>query len=132
MPLAVPWSERAERAIAQASAAVAAKRAEAAWLRGSAMTPPQVLARLRGAAPSRGQGPRSAGSLSRRESEVADLVAAGLTNRAIAERLFLAERTVESHVDHILTKTGLRNRTELAAWSRANQTESRQSSGPSG
>jgi non-specific serine/threonine protein kinase len=62
---------------------------------------------------------RSAQSnLTRRESEVAALVARGLTNREIAGQLYLSVRTVEVHVDHILTKLGYRNRTQLAAWAR--------------
>ena len=55
-------------------------------------------------------------SLTRRESEVAALVARGLTNREIAGQLYLSVRTVEVHVDRILTKLGFRNRTQLAAW----------------
>jgi predicted ATPase/DNA-binding CsgD family transcriptional regulator len=54
--------------------------------------------------------------LSRREREVATLVAGGLTNREVAERLHLSVRTVDVHVDHILTKLGFRTRTQLAAW----------------
>ena len=55
-------------------------------------------------------------SLTRRESQVAALVARGLTNREIAGQLYLSVRTVEVHVNRILTKLGFRNRTELAAW----------------
>jgi non-specific serine/threonine protein kinase len=54
--------------------------------------------------------------LTRRESEVAGLVARGLTNREIAGQLHLSVRTVEVHVDHILTKLGFRTRTQLAGW----------------
>ena len=59
-------------------------------------------------------GPRR--TLSRREAEVAALAARGLTNRDIAAQLYLSVRTVEVHVNHILTKLGFRTRTQLAAW----------------
>ena len=55
-------------------------------------------------------------ALSRRELEVARLVAEGKTNRAIAGELFMSERTAQTHVQHILTKLGLSNRTQIAAW----------------
>ncbi|GAC1344833.1 MAG: LuxR family transcriptional regulator [Candidatus Dormibacteria bacterium] len=55
-------------------------------------------------------------SLSRREREVAALVAAGLTNREVATRLFLSERTVEGHVARILDKLDFRTRTQIATW----------------
>ncbi|MFC0541560.1 ATP-binding protein [Kutzneria chonburiensis] len=54
--------------------------------------------------------------LTPREHEIVDLVAQALSNRAIADRLVLSERTVESHVRRILAKTGLTTRTELARW----------------
>jgi DNA-binding CsgD family transcriptional regulator/tetratricopeptide (TPR) repeat protein len=53
--------------------------------------------------------------LSPREREIAVLIAEGLSNRAIAERLFLAERTVEHHVAAVFTKLGVRSRIEVAA-----------------
>src|SRR5215813_10655512 len=59
-------------------------------------------------------GPRQ--TLTRRETEVAALVARGLTNRDIAGQLFLSVRTVEVHVDRALTKLGFHTRTQLAAW----------------
>ena len=63
-------------------------------------------------------GPRSEPltPLSKRESEVALLVAGGLTNRQVAARLFLAERTVEWHVEQILNKLGFTNRAQVASW----------------
>jgi DNA-binding CsgD family transcriptional regulator len=54
--------------------------------------------------------------LSRREREVAALVARGLTNREIARALFVSERTAENHVQHILTKLGFGARAQIAAW----------------
>ncbi len=57
-----------------------------------------------------------AGPLSRREQEVAAMVAAGMTNRQIADRLFIAERTAEGHVERIRNKLGFRSRTEVATW----------------
>lgn len=57
-----------------------------------------------------------AGPLSARELEVAALVAAGRTNDEIAAELYLSRRTAQNHVQHILTKLGLSNRTQVAAW----------------
>jgi DNA-binding CsgD family transcriptional regulator len=54
--------------------------------------------------------------LSAREREIADHVAQGLTNREIAQRLFISTRTVESHVDHIKAKLGFRRRARIVAW----------------
>lgn len=56
------------------------------------------------------------GVLSARQREIADLVAGGLTNREIAAKLHIAERTAENHVHHIMTKLDLRNRSQLAVW----------------
>jgi DNA-binding NarL/FixJ family response regulator len=53
--------------------------------------------------------------LSPRELEVMSMLASGATNAEIAERLVIAENTVQSHVQHILRKLGVRNRTEAAA-----------------
>jgi DNA-binding CsgD family transcriptional regulator len=58
----------------------------------------------------------SSAVLSRRELEVADLVARGLSNAAVARRLFLSPTTVASHVAHILEKLGFSSRVEIAAW----------------
>lgn len=62
------------------------------------------------------RGPQAPRSLTRREREVADLVAQGLTNREIADRLSLSIRTAESHVEQIRSKLGFRTRAQIAAW----------------
>src|SRR5438552_2800152 len=54
--------------------------------------------------------------LTRREREVAGLLAHGLTNREIAERLFIAERTAEHHVEQIRYKLGFHTRSQVAVW----------------
>ncbi len=56
------------------------------------------------------------GPLTRRERQVADLIASGLSNKAIAERLVISNRTVEGHVERILAKLGFASRTQVAAW----------------
>jgi DNA-binding CsgD family transcriptional regulator len=54
--------------------------------------------------------------LTAREIEVVELIAGGLTNRQIAERLVITERTASSHVYHILGKLGFSSRAQVAAW----------------
>ena len=56
--------------------------------------------------------------LSEREKEILQLIAQGLSNREIAQRLFLAEGTVKNYVTSILQKTGARDRTQAALWAR--------------
>ena len=54
--------------------------------------------------------------LSRREQEIVALVAQGLSNRTIADTLFISERTARSHVSSILAKLGVASRTQAALW----------------
>lgn len=54
--------------------------------------------------------------LTRREAEIARLVARGMTNKEIAATLMIARRTAEGHVEHILTKLGFNSRARIAAW----------------
>jgi DNA-binding NarL/FixJ family response regulator len=75
-----------------------------------ALAPASTALRQRTTVASAGAG------LSAREQAVAALVAEGLSNRAIAERLVISERTAENHVHRILTKLHLGSRSQLAAW----------------
>jgi predicted ATPase/DNA-binding CsgD family transcriptional regulator len=62
-----------------------------------------------------------AGPLGKRETEVARLVADGLTNKQIGTRLFISERTVDSHVRSALNKLGFSSRAQIAAWIAASE-----------
>ena len=54
--------------------------------------------------------------LTRREQEVAELLAQGLSNKEIAGQLVISQRTAEGHVEHILTKLGFSSRTQVVRW----------------
>ena len=118
VPVMLPWSIWLEPAMAGARAALPSDAADKAWESGRTMSAAQVLALARGtqSASQGGKATCNAGGLSKREIEVAGLVAYGMTSRSIAERLFLSERTVESHLEHILTKLGFSSRTQVAGW----------------
>ena len=59
-------------------------------------------------------------SLSSRELEIIELVAEGLTNQEIAERLTISKRTVDNHVSNVFNKTGSKNRVALLNWAMDN------------
>ena len=108
------YRARLERVRATAEAALGGN-AERLWAEGARLGVDDAVALAFGSARPR---PASPTGLSARELEVAGLVAAGLSNKAIAARLHLSVRTVESHVRHVLAKVGLDNRTQLATWAR--------------
>lgn len=63
-----------------------------------------------------GGDPQNPVSLSEREVQIIDLVAGGLTNQEIAEKLEISKRTVDNHISNILTKTLTENRVSLVRW----------------
>jgi two-component system, NarL family, response regulator DevR len=75
------------------------------------VTTARVLDRMRRSAVSDELAP-----LTERERRVLELIGEGLTNRQIAERLFLAEKTVKNYVTSVLAKLGMERRTQAAAW----------------
>jgi predicted ATPase/DNA-binding CsgD family transcriptional regulator len=66
--------------------------------------------------------PQMESALTRRELEIAGLVAQGLSNKEIAGILVIAQRTAEGHVEHILRKLGFTSRSQIAAWAAQQQT----------
>jgi non-specific serine/threonine protein kinase len=104
----------AERVRAESAAALDGD-AERLWAEGGRLGVDAAIALAFGTGVTR---PASQTGLSARELEVAALVAEGLSNKAIAARLHVSVRTVESHVRHVLGKLGLDNRTQLATWAR--------------
>jgi DNA-binding NarL/FixJ family response regulator len=99
----------------------------AALAAGTAMSQADVVAfalgessrpAARSGGPGAGAGPGTGpGALTRREQEVAALVAQGLSNAQIAVMLVISARTVETHVQHIMDKLGFGTRAQIAAWS---------------
>ncbi|NKY25263.1 protein kinase domain-containing protein [Nocardia gamkensis] len=97
--------------------ALGARRFDAAFRQGQAMGVDAAVAYALGEQPTDvalASGP--AARLTKRERQVADLVAQGLSNKQIANKLVVSQRTVQGHVEHILTKLGFTSRTQIAAW----------------
>ncbi|MBA2770083.1 MAG: hypothetical protein H0U35_13340 [Sporichthyaceae bacterium] len=105
---------RADRVRVTAQAALGAD-ADRIWRAGARLGVDDAIALAFGIKRPR---PAAAWGLSARELDVVRLVADGLSNKQIGSRLQLSVRTVESHVRHVLIRTGLTNRTQLATWAR--------------
>jgi non-specific serine/threonine protein kinase len=114
-----------ERLVAAARSGPESTRFSAALAAGRALSLNQAVAyaladeepRVSGAAAvRRTPGPAETGLLSRRELEVTSLVALGLSNRQIAAKLVITERTAGAHVEHILDKLGFATRTQIGVW----------------
>jgi non-specific serine/threonine protein kinase len=120
------WRERADRVTRQA---LGPRRYATAYVHGAGLTLDALVrdAADESADPSPASGhpavsaadrtPAASGTvtdgLTRREQEIAELVASGLSNREIAARLFISKRTVDAHVDHIFSKLEISSRVQL-------------------
>lgn len=112
------WRRYHERCESQLHARLGPAAFDAAIAAGATMSPDRAAAdgtrdRLSGKAP---QPAREASALTRRQLEIAQLVAAGRSNKEIGQQLFIDGRTVESHVYNILNKLGLSSRVQIATW----------------
>src|SRR5207302_10138086 len=103
----IPWSRR--RAIQLKIAMVAGRESPAPW------TDPTAPERAR---PGGGgaRAPEAPTGVSNRERQIAELIAQGLTNRAIAHRLTLSPHTVGTHVKNLLAKLQFSSRSQVGAW----------------
>jgi DNA-binding CsgD family transcriptional regulator len=106
------------RARQTATAALGSARFEAEFTSGKDLSRDVSIRLALGTPEPVATGPRSGDAvpLGQREAQVAALVADGLTNKQIGARLFISERTVDSHVRSILTKLGFTSRAQIAAW----------------
>ncbi|HEV8562040.1 MAG TPA: LuxR C-terminal-related transcriptional regulator [Actinophytocola sp.] len=123
-----PYQGFDEHCAARARAAIGAEMFDAAFASGAgfgldeaigyALDEKSAKARVRRSRP----GER--GGLTRREREVAEFLARGMSNKEIAATLVIATRTVESHVENILAKLGFTSRTQVASWMAAQPRQS--------
>jgi len=124
-PLAARWQEVLENVVLKPALEASGSAGTMAWDEGASLSLESAIAyALSGKAGLQPPDLRRAGRqpstkpgrLTRREREISALVAAGMTNRKIADLLAIAERTVEGHVERIRAKLGFRSRAQIAAW----------------
>jgi non-specific serine/threonine protein kinase len=106
-----------DESVRAARSALGTRRFDEAVRKGRAMGMDEAVAyalgeRLTGTIPAAG----SSGELTKRERQVADLIARGFTNKQIAAKLVISQRTAQGHVEHILAKLGFTSRAQIAAW----------------
>ncbi|MBY8856895.1 protein kinase [Nocardia sp. CA2R105] len=111
-PTIAPFHKECEQV---ARRALGARKFELAFRRGQSTGMSGAVALALGEERT-GSGSRSPATLTKRERQVADLVAQGLSNKQIATRLVIAQRTAEGHVEHILTKLEFTSRAQIAVW----------------
>jgi len=114
------FREQHQRSVSLVVQGIGQKACDAAYERGRAMTIGEGVAFAVEDKPAPKLAPsvKSASDteLTNRQLEIARLIADDLTNRQIADRLFLSERTVETHITNMLNKLGLNSRIQLSRW----------------
>ncbi len=119
-PVALSDRREYDRTLEGVKVSMAGAEFEREWSNGRSLEADDAIQLALGAAqppPARPQRPGKAHDpLTSRESEVAALIARGLSNREIATKLSIADRTAISHIEHIMNKLGLHSRAQIAAW----------------
>ena len=112
-----------DQAEESATAVLGPTRYRAEYEAGRALSREAAVRLALGEAPAAANGSQAAdaGVLAKREADVARLIAEGLSNKQIAARLFISERTVDSHVRSILNKLGFNSRAQVAVWMAASR-----------
>ncbi|GAA4484430.1 hypothetical protein GCM10023094_37600 [Rhodococcus olei] len=106
-----------DECVRRTRATLGVKAFETASREGGSMRIDEAIAFALGEQPRpAGRGTGRSAMLTKRERQVADLLAEGLTNKAIAARLAISQRTVGGHVEHALAKLGFTSRAQIAAW----------------
>jgi len=125
MPRQEPYRPQQERSAAILIQGLGQSAFDTAFERGQAMTIDEGVAfAVEGKTPAKPPQPpitRSTTVLTRREQEIAALITLGLSNKQIAAKLVVSERTAEYHILNILNKLGFDSRTQIASWATANQ-----------
>jgi predicted ATPase/DNA-binding CsgD family transcriptional regulator len=115
-----PYHQACER---DARERLGTQRFQKVFQRGQAMSVDGAIAFALDERPAAVPATESPSVLTRRELEIANLIAEGLTNRQIAERLVISVRTAETHAEHILNKLGFKSRVQVATWVSQQRTE---------
>jgi non-specific serine/threonine protein kinase len=115
VPHAMVRGQPHDDATARARIALGMRRYVEAYERGAAMATGEVVAYALGER-RRADADGSPPALTAREREIAGLVARGLSNRQIASKLVISQRTAETHIEHVLHKLNFSSRAQIAAW----------------
>lgn len=113
---AIPGLDRFHQQCRRTASQLGGRPYQAAFRRGTQMTLAEAVDFALGERTKVESDATCASSLTRREKEIAQLIADGLSNREIANQLVISRRTAEGHVEHVLAKLGFTSRTQVASW----------------